>query len=237
MAISSQRRAIQGRRLALLEERAAIARELHDSLAQSISYLKIQLLRVRAAKRNPDGAEKEEAALQDLHEGLNECNRQLRELISNFRLGIDAESFEAALAEVVSDGAHPRDQPVVVLDNRLAETTLGVSEEVHVLYIVREALCNVRHHAQAQRSWVVLEHAEDEEVRVVIDDDGIGIADSPHKPQHFGMAIMRERAGQLGGRLEVGPRPDGGTRVELRFRPEGLAVRSAGALPAMQGVA
>jgi two-component system, NarL family, nitrate/nitrite sensor histidine kinase NarX len=223
MAISSQKRAIQGRRLALLEERSAIARELHDSLAQSISYLKIQLLRVRASRRTPERRKEGEAALQDLHEGLNECNRQLRELMTNFRLGIDAESLEVALEEVVADANQSRKRPFVSLENRLAEMELGVNEEVHVLHIVREALCNVRHHAQAERASILLDHWEDGEVRVVIDDNGVGISDTASKRQHFGLAIMRERAEKLGGRLEVGPRPEGGTRVELRFRPEGLS--------------
>jgi two-component system, NarL family, nitrate/nitrite sensor histidine kinase NarX len=233
MAISSQKRAIQGRRLALLEERSAIARELHDSLAQSISYLKIQLLRVRASRRTPERRKEGEAALQDLHEGLNECNRQLRELMTNFRLGIDAESLEVALQEVVADANQSRKRPFVVLENRLAEMELGVSEEVHVLHIVREALCNVRHHAQAERASILLDHRENGEVRVIIDDNGVGISDIVHKRQHFGLAIMRERAKKLGGRLEVGPRPEGGTRVELRFRPEGLSASPGRARPAV----
>jgi len=223
MAISSQKRAIQGRRLALLEERAAIARELHDSLAQSLTFLKIQVVRVRAARRKPSDEKEVEAALTELHEGLNECNRQLRELLTNFRMGIDAESLEVALEEVVADINQSRERPFVVLENRLAETELGVSQEVHVLHIVREALCNVLHHAQAASASVRLERSGDGEVRVVIDDDGVGISDSAYKPQHFGLAIMRERAQRLGGRLEVGPRPEGGTRVDLRFRPEGLS--------------
>jgi len=223
MAISSQKRAIQGRRLALLEERAAIARELHDSLAQSLTYLKIQLVRVRAARRKPENEKEAEAALTELHEGLNECNRQLRQLLTNFRMGIDAESLAVALEEVVADINQSRERPFVVLENQLTETELGVSEEVHVLHIVREALCNVLHHAQAESASVRLERLGDGEVRVVIDDDGVGISGTANKPQHFGLAIMRERAKKLGGWLEVAQRSGGGTRVELRFWPEGLA--------------
>lgn len=221
MAISSQKRAIQGRRLALLEERAAIARELHDSLAQSLSYLKIQLTRVRAARCEPKNGVEEEAALTELHEGLNECNRQLRELLTNFRMGIDAESLAVALDEVVADINQSRGRPFVALDNRLADMELGVSEEVHVLHVVREALCNVLHHAQAQQASVRLDRTESGEVRVVIEDDGVGLAVPVSKPKHFGLAIMRERAEQLGGKLEIGSGSRGGTRVDLRFRPAG----------------
>ena len=231
MAISSQKRAIQGRRLALLEERAAIARELHDSLAQSLTYLKIQLVRVRAARRKSGDEKEVEAALTELHEGLNECNRQLRQLLTNFRMGIEAESLEVALEEVVADINQSRERPFVVLENRLAEAELGVSEEVHVLHIVREALCNVLHHAQAESASVRLERSGDDEVRVVIDDDGIGISHTANKPQHFGLAIMRERAKKLGGWLEVVQRSEGGTRVELRFQPEGLAASSVQTRP------
>ncbi len=221
IAIASQRRAIQGRRLELLEERAAIARELHDSLAQRLSYLKIQVTRVHASLSSGDTAQVD-AALRELREGLNAAYRQLRELLTTFRIGIDAAGLSSALEETVA-GITARGSLYVELDNKLADGELGINEEVHVLHIVREALCNVQRHAQATRARVALEWAPDQQVCVAIVDNGIGLPDEPVKTEHYGLSIMLERAAQLNGELDIGATPEGGTQVRLLFRPVGLA--------------
>ena len=221
IAIASQRRAIQGRRLELLEERAAIARELHDSLAQGLSYLKIQVTRVHAASAAQDRAQVD-AALRELREGLNAAYRQLRELLTTFRIGIDATGLSSALEETVA-GITARGPLYVELDNKLADGELGINEEVHVLHIIREALCNVQRHAQATRARVALEWAPDQQVCVAIVDNGIGLPDEPVKTEHYGLSIMLERAAQLNGELDIGAAPEGGTQVRLLFRPVGLA--------------
>jgi len=221
IAIASQRRAIQGRRLELLEERAAIARELHDSLAQGLSYLKIQVTRVHAASAAQDRAQVD-AALRELREGLNAAYRQLRELLTTFRIGIDAAGLSSALEETVA-GITARGSLYVELDNKLADGELGINEEVHVLHIIREALCNVQRHAQATRARVALEWAPDQQVCVAIVDNGIGLPDEPVKTEHYGLSIMLERAAQMNGELDIGAAPEGGTQVRLLFRPVGLA--------------
>ncbi|AHE99568.1 histidine kinase [Thioalkalivibrio paradoxus] len=218
VAIASQRRAIQGRRLALLEERATIARELHDSLAQALSYLKIQVSRLRAALRGSTRNDEVEAALQDLHHGLNDAYGQLRELLTTFRIGRGGEGFGHALEETVA-GVAARGSLEVALENGLADGELGINEEIHVLQIVREALCNVLRHARASHAWVRLGWTS-EGILLSIRDDGIGIRPGAReKPNHYGLTIMRERARQLHGTIDIESVADGGTRVELRFRP------------------
>ena len=221
IAIASQRRAIQGRRLALLEERTAIARELHDSLAQALSYLKIQVTRVHAASSSRDPAQAD-AALRELRDGLNAAYRQLRELLTTFRIGINAAGLSSALEETVA-GITARGSQYVELDNKLADGELGINEEVHVLHIIREALCNVQRHAQATRARVTLEWTPDQRVCVAIIDNGIGLPNEPGKADHYGLSIMLERAAQLNGELDIGAFPEGGTQVRLLFRPVGLA--------------
>jgi two-component system nitrate/nitrite sensor histidine kinase NarX len=220
IAIASQRRAIQGRRLALLEERTAIARELHDSLAQALSYLKIQVTRVHAASTSKDTAQAD-AALRELRDGLNAAYRQLRELLTTFRIGIGAVGLSSALEETVA-GITARGPQYVELDNKLADGELGVNEEVHVLHIIREALCNVQRHAQATRARVTLEWTPERRVCVAIVDNGTGLPNEPGKADHYGLSIMLERAAQLNGELDVGAAPEGGTQVRLLFRPVGL---------------
>lgn len=222
IAIASQRRGIQSRRLELMEERAAIARELHDSLAQSLSYLKIQVTRLHAASRSPRDTAEADSALRELRDGLNAAYRQLRELLTTFRIGIGAAGLSAALEETVA-GITARGPQYVELDNKLADGELGINEEVHVLHIIREALCNVQHHAQARRARVTLEWTPDRRVCVAIVDNGTGLPNEPGKADHYGLSIMLERAAQLNGELDVGAGPEGGTQVRLLFRPVGLA--------------
>jgi len=89
-----------------------------------------------------------------------------------------------------------------------------------VLQVVREALTNVEHHAHARRADVRLA-IEQGRIRVMVDDDGMGIKDTEPPTHHYGLAIMRDRAATLGGTLQVARRVEGGTRVVLDFSPRG----------------
>lgn len=226
IALGTRRRAAQGRRLALLEERTVIARELHDSLAQSLSYLRIQVSRLQALPARGGDAGESRAILDELREGINNAHRQLRELLTTFRLKMDgrglAPALEATVGEFRQRAAGNGAATGFTLDNRLASCPLSVNEEIHVLQIVREALSNVLRHAHASRASVTLDYAPDT-VSVTVDDDGIGCTPvEPGNPHHYGLAIMQERARGLGGNVRILRRDAGGTRVELRFTPAEL---------------
>jgi two-component system, NarL family, nitrate/nitrite sensor histidine kinase NarX len=216
-AIGTTRRAVQSRRLALLEERAVIARELHDSLAQSLSYLKIQVSRLQALLAQGTSAEITEVVT-ELREGLSGAYRQLRELLTTFRLQADGRGLGPALADTVEEFSTRRDMPIE-LEIGMAGCPLSVNEEMHILQIVREALANVVHHAQAQHVWIALHVTPGRGVNVTVEDDGLGIRPAAGGLHHYGLAIMQERAHSLGGELRVTPRADGGTRVTLEFVP------------------
>ncbi|MBI2315827.1 MAG: ATP-binding protein, partial [Betaproteobacteria bacterium] len=216
-ALAMAKRSDERRRIALLEERSAIARELHDSLAQSLSYLKIQVARL---KFHPDGPRPQTAeVVEELKLGLNNAYRQLRELLTTFRLGMDGRGLSDALRDTVEEFSRRTG-----LDFRLHDDLRGheldSSEQIHVLQVVREALTNVEHHAQARRADVRLS-IEEGRLRVRVEDDGVGISDAEPPTDHYGLAIMRDRAATLGGTLAVSRRAEGGTRVELAFHPHG----------------
>ncbi|ATE61789.1 histidine kinase [Thauera sinica] len=216
MALGAARRGEQERLLALQEERSVIARELHDSLAQALSYMKIQVSLLQPLLGDPARAAEAAAVLADLREGIGAAYRQLRELLVSFRLELSGD-FPTLLREAVQEHA-ARGGVQVELSTRLADCGLSPNQEVHVLQIVREALSNMVRHANARRASVSLSCGPGGEVGVVIEDDGVGLGGSPADPwQHHGLAIMRERARGLGGTLEISPRPGGGTRVGLRF--------------------
>lgn len=228
IAIGTARRTEQSRRLSLLEERAALARELHDSLAQSLAYMKIQVSRLKPLIANPQRGDEAREVLEELREGLNSAYRQLRELLTTFRLRIEGEglvnALEATVMEFTGRGGIP-----ITLDAHLAGCLLTANEEIHALQIVREALSNVLNHAQARQAQVRVNCQSDGSVLATVTDDGIGIrqAAGAHH-HHYGLTIMEERAKNLGGRLTVENLPAAGTRVSLHFMP---GARRSAAIP------
>ncbi|MBK9245578.1 MAG: type IV pili methyl-accepting chemotaxis transducer N-terminal domain-containing protein [Burkholderiales bacterium] len=227
-ALAAAERREEHQRLSLLEERSAIARELHDSLAQSLSYTKIQLTRLSAlldADGRPHAAQ---VVLDELREGVSSAYRQLRELLTTFRMKVGGASFDAALREVIADCERRAGLPVRV-DGELAGLELSANAQIHVLQIVREALTNIEKHARARAVSVGLQRQPDGGFSVEIEDDGVGIASGTSPAQHFGLDIMRDRAALLGGSVEIGRRRDRGTRVTLRVpaRPPAAAAAPA----------
>ena len=217
VAIGAERRIEQSRRVGLLEERAVIARELHDSLAQSLAYMKIQVSRLQSLLKRPEKQPEAEQVLLELRAGMSSAYRQLRELLSTFRLKMDGQNLAAALAQTVNEFAE-RGELEIELTQHLEGCPLSPNEEIHVLHVVREALSNVLNHAIASHAWVRLSCRPDGQVEVAIDDDGQGIIKSADV-HHYGMTIMEERARTLSGEVRYEARPQGGTHVVLGFRP------------------
>ncbi|NEV63100.1 type IV pili methyl-accepting chemotaxis transducer N-terminal domain-containing protein [Thiorhodococcus minor] len=233
-ALNLMSRMHEGRRLALHEERSILARELHDSLAQSLSYLKIQAARLDAALREAgDRADSERGAsadsalpppaviLSEIREGISSAYRQLRELLTTFRLRIVGQGLANALAETVQE-FRERSDVEISFDDQVPSGLLSPNEEVHVMQIIREALSNVVRHAEARRCTIRLETDADR-IRVSIADDGKGLGAKAAGRGHYGMTIMRERALTLGGSLDI-ESAGSGASVHLSFRPRGRGV-------------
>ncbi len=206
------------RRLALLEERNAIARELHDSLAQSLSYLKIQISRLQTLLGGPEPTPEVGNIVAELREGLSSAYRQLRELLTTFRLKMEHPGLEDSLREAVEEFSR-RGRLPVKLDCAGWQCVLSPNEQIHVMQIAREALNNAVQHARASRIVVLLRGPSAGEATIGISDDGVGLPAKPERENHFGLNIMRERARCLGGTLDLQSRPTGGLLVRLRFIP------------------
>lgn len=208
----------QQARLALMEERTVIARELHDSLAQSLSAQKLQLAKLKRQVSKGVSAEEQQATLGQIEQGLNAAYRQLRELLSTFRIRVDQPGLKPAV-EATCDEFAAHSSLQIHLDYRLDPCPLTPNEEIHCLQIVREALSNVLKHAQAKHCWLDLHQEGTGQILISIEDDGIGIADTVSPAGHYGLTILRERASSLHGHLHIGRRTLGGTRVVLSFLP------------------
>ncbi len=206
----------EGRRLAVLEERSAIARELHDSLAQSLSFMKIQVARLQSTQLDET---KQADAIKELREGLDNAYRELRELLTTFRVHMDLRGLGYAIQAAIDEFSQ-RSDIRISLDNRLINCRLTVNEEFHILHVVREALSNIVRHSGATAVSVLMRMLRSGAVELIIDDNGVGLTPASPTYDHHGQAIMKERAYNLGGDIEVMNRRYGGTRVRLIFTPK-----------------
>ena len=215
-ALINMRRAEEKHRLAVMEERSVIARELHDSIAQSLSYLKIQVTRL---EKSLDQGRDPHAITEELKQGLSGAYRELRELIVTFRLRVDERGLNMALHDTVAEFSQKLGFPVR-LSNALSGIVLSANEELHLLRIVREALSNIERHAQASAAGVAISMDAFQVVTVRVEDNGRGF-DPAHTPRnHFGVNIMNDRAMILAGRLDIESTPGEGTRIRLQFLPQ-----------------
>lgn len=217
-AVYLQRRIEEEQQISLMNERTIIARELHDSLAQSLSYLKMQVARLERMQSKDAPRETQAAVFDELRTGLNSAYRQLRELLTTFRLKLEGPGLQSALHQTTAEFSD-RMGALVELHYDVPPHLLNPNEEIHVLQIAREALSNIHKHAQAHWAAVTVRFQE-ARIELRIEDDGVGLANDESPPMHYGLIIMRDRANTLGGELTLTNRAEGGTRVELTFTPQ-----------------
>lgn len=200
------------REAAVGEERALLARELHDSIAQSLAFLKIQAQLLRGAVMRQDG-QKVQSALDELDAGLKESINDVRELLMHFRTRANTGDIESALQETLQKFQHQSGlQARLQLDGE--GLPLPADVQVQVLHVAQEALSNVRKHARA--SQVSLEVHKGLQWQFVVRDDGIGFdAEQRLDETHVGTKIMRERAERIGAHVEIRSSPGQGTTVTL----------------------
>ncbi|XKE45349.1 type IV pili methyl-accepting chemotaxis transducer N-terminal domain-containing protein [Halomonas organivorans] len=217
-AVYLQRRIEEEQQVTLMNERTIIARELHDSLAQSLSYLKMQVARLERMQAKELPRETQAPVFDELRTGLDSAYRQLRELLTTFRLRLDGPGLQSALRQTTLEFSERLGFPVELFFD-VPPHLLNPNEEIHVLQVVREALANVHKHARAHWAAVTVRFAE-ARLEVMVEDDGIGLEDDTSPPMHYGLVIMRDRADTLGGDFQVRNRQAGGTLVSVGFTPQ-----------------
>lgn len=211
-ALEGLRAAALEREAAVGEERALLARELHDSIAQSLAFLKIQVQLLRAAtlKEQP---EQVQVALDELDLGLRESIGDVRELLVHFRTRTNSDDIEVALQETLQKFRHQTSLPAQ-LHVQGEGLPLPADVQVQVLHVVQEALSNVRKHAGASQIDVHL--LKGARWKFVVQDNGIGFSPGlDRSTTHVGLNIMRERAGRVGAQVDVISQPGEGTSVTL----------------------
>ena len=212
------------REAAVSEERALLARELHDSIAQALAFLKIQVQLLRSAVQKGQAAQVQRI-LDELDAGVRESIGDVRELLVHFRTRTNTDDIERALQETLRKFEHQAG-----VATRFAVHGQGLplppDVQMQVLHVVQEALSNVRKHARA--SHVTLEVEKGARWQFRVRDDGAGF-DPQQSPgaSHVGLQIMRERAARIGAAVEVVAAQGQGTTVTLTLPPHPVASAAA----------
>jgi two-component system nitrate/nitrite sensor histidine kinase NarX len=217
--------------MTILSERDRIARELHDSLAQVLGQIHLQL---RAFEARTDGApiSTELAELADL---ADDAYHDVRETILGLRETIPSDGgLEAALRAYLAKYTRQTGIRTELECDGMAGRSLPPKAEVQLLRVVQEALTNVRKHAGASIVRIELRDVDGTPV-LSVTDDGSGFDPTSVVASltgGFGLRSMRERVELLGGTLDVHTAPGDGTRIVARLRPEGPHVAPTATSPA-----
>ncbi len=198
---------------AVSQERSFLARELHDSIAQSLAFLKIQVQLMQDAFNQQDPLQAQRV-LAEIDTGVRESYADVRELLVHFRTRANAEAIEPALQTTLRKFQQQSGLPgsMQMEGNGLP---LAADVQLQVLHVIQEALSNVRKHAGATQVW--LDVQQQPMWRFEVRDDGTGFFNGAeaHDETHVGLRIMQERAQRIGAHLEVHSSPGRGTSVVL----------------------
>jgi len=231
LALENARLKRENLRIVLTSERQMMAAEIHDSLAQTLAYMKMRMAMLNDAICE-QSIERSAKYAGDVSQALDDAYGHLRELLVQFRSRMDPMGLEHSL-QGLACGFQERTGIALRYENRLTDLRLGPEQESQVFHILQEALANVARHSGATEASITLEAAGDY-YTATVDDNGKGgqgffaianrvggFQEHPGLRDHFGLAIMRERAEKIGGHLEVANLPAGGFRVRLSFPPGG----------------
>jgi signal transduction histidine kinase len=187
-------------------ERARISRDLHDDLGQTLTAVRLQLTAARAATSEPPVAAAVDLALSAVDEGVEGVRRLAHDLRPP---ALDALGLGPALRSHAERWA---ESAGLALTLQVADVE-PPPEAAEVLFrVAQEALTNVARHAHGAWVGVTLESADDG-WRLVVEDDGRGLSETPRAG--LGLVGARERADQAGGYLDLDPREGGGLRLLL----------------------
>jgi signal transduction histidine kinase len=194
-------------RLQVLEERERIGKELHDGVIQSLFAVGMHLQGLAAASIDESTARDLESSVEDIDHAI----RDLRNYIFGLRPGILADrQLDDAIRQLCQE-FEARSGVVTVVDvdgDVAAELSSSAGD---VIQIVRESLSNVERHAAATTCRVTLRRIDESRIELTIDDDGVGVAESP--TTGMGLANLHVRVEALGGTLEVRSTEGEGTTV------------------------
>ncbi|MGE5549420.1 MAG: histidine kinase N-terminal 7TM domain-containing protein, partial [Bacteroidota bacterium] len=228
-AREAQREILRQQRItAAMAERESLARDLHDSLGQVLGYLNVQAQAVRKFLAAGQSAQADDYLLK-MAAAAREAHTEVREFIQGI---MSPPPVEVGLWPAIQDMLR-RFGEDCGLETSFADIReappgpIAPAAEAQILRIIREALNNIRKHAEARRVWITVEDGP-AAARITIRDDGKGF--DPAKvdgEKSFGLRIMRDRAAAAGSRLEIGSRPGEGATISVEIPYAGTERESA----------
>lgn len=221
VAIENQRLKSREMELAVSEERNLLAQELHDSIAQGLAFLNIQVQLLQDSLRKGNVDEAMQTAAQ-LREGVQESYDDVRELLVHFRTRVHHSDLDSAINAAL-EKFEGQTGITTAFQQVGGGPPLLPTDEVQMMHIVQESLSNIRKHANASHVQVTMRRTAGA-VQIEVKDDGVGF-DTVHEPKvqsdrHVGLKIMRERAHRVGGDCRITSKIGEGTRVTLNLPRE-----------------
>lgn len=216
IAIENQRLIAKEKEFAVSQERNLLAQGLHDSIAQGLNFLNLQVQMLEDSLARKDIAEIHDIAPL-LRAGVQESYEDVRELLLNFRTRLQDSNLESEMRNVVNK--FQRQTGVQgVIEFVGTGAPVAPEQQLQILFILQEALSNVRKHALASEVKVRVENERD--FTLIIEDDGLGFSMNEVKEKgdaHVGLHIMQERAERLSAQLNIESTPGEGTKIILHL--------------------
>lgn len=212
LAIEQQQ--AQQQQFLLMQEQSDLAKNLHDSLAQSLSSMKMQVgvLQMQGNTLDNDA----QTLVGQIRHELNSSWVQMRQLLSTFRLNLNEPGLKTALEDCCEDFSQ-RLGFAVSLNWQGVSSHIAEHQILHLIHIVREGLSNVVRHANATAASITVEE-NNGWVTLTLFDNGAGIPENISDNSHYGVLIMRDRAQSLNATFSLQSPASGGTEITVHFR-------------------
>jgi two-component system nitrate/nitrite sensor histidine kinase NarX len=223
ISLENTRLARENRRMSLMAERQAIANEIHDSLAQTLTFGRMRMTVLQEAVRREDN-ELAQKCIEDVKEALDGGKKSVRELITHFRCQMDPLGLRHALQVLAGEFAG-RTGIEMEYSNGVVDFSMPLEHELQVFHIVREVLANIAAHAGASHASLTVSRTEGRYV-FNIEDNGAGMPGNAMPEGHYGLTIMRERARRIGAEIHVESTKGKGTWVRLSLAANLRSVES-----------
>jgi PAS domain S-box-containing protein len=217
LAIANARAYQQAHELAALEERQRLARELHDSVSQTL--FSASVIADSLSKSDLDDTEKIQTGLEKLTQLNRGALAEMRSLLIELRPQVIINSPLADLVANLTNTIKTRGLMEAELEVAGVSKLFAPDVQLQLYRLIQEVLNNISKHSQAKLVNIVLRYREDS-LEIVIADDGIGFDMTTIPSDHHGIAIMRERAAKIGASLSIDTAPNEGTYVRI-FWAEG----------------
>lgn len=218
IALENNKLLLENQVIEVYKERNRISQVLHDDIAQTLSYMSIELQRLNKACVNKD-YKKQEHILTQIDSALKEAYDGVRELLNSYRLNFTLKAFDDVLFEVCNSFTKRCGIGVKIKHTSLLCKFLTQLQISQIYFILQESLTNIRKHAKSTLVELVIFDKENFIIQFDIIDYGVGFdINKVDINNHVGLSIMQERALSIGATFNVSSNLNEGTKISLQVK-------------------